>query len=104
MYTPASATRGGIGINNIVAISVRILFILLALWIEGVGFWEIMWIIIEPIWSMAEMMSRTSLTRMSLHQRASFNAPTPHSVPQTVPVQTRGALASTRRPTPRSRQ
>ena len=90
MYTPASATRGGIGINNIVAISVRILFILLALWIEGVGFWEIMWIILELIWSMAEMMSRTSLTRMSLHQRASFNSPTPHSVPQTVPVQTQG--------------
>ena len=47
----------GIGINNFVAMIVRIIFILLALWIEGVGFLEIIWSILEIIWSMADIIS-----------------------------------------------
>jgi len=47
----------GIGINNSVAMIVRIIFILLALWIEGVGLLEIIWSILEIIWSMADIIS-----------------------------------------------
>ena len=66
----------GIGINNFVAMIVRIIFILLALWIEGVGFLEIIWSILEIIWSMADIISAAAAAATAAAAEAETEAST----------------------------
>ena len=72
----------GIGINNFDAMIVRIIFILLALWIEGVGFLEIIWSILEIIWSSSSSNSSSSRSRnRSINNKVVRR----HLVPQGLP-------------------